>query len=66
MEIDIKALITADPDWFMKQIRKVRPFSVLSDDELMKIVSQMKSFEFKAGTTLVNQGESANLFFIVH
>ena len=66
MEIDIKALITADPDCFMKQIRKVRAFSVLSDDELMKIVSQMKSFEFKAGTTLVNQGESANLFFIVH
>ena len=66
MEIDIKALITADPDYFMKQIRKVRAFSVLSDDELMKIVSQMKSFEFKAGTTLVNQGESANLFFIVH
>lgn len=31
----------------------------------MEIVSQMKSFEFKEGTTLVNQGESANLFFIV-
>ena len=27
---------------------------------------QMRSFDFKAGTTIVNQGESANLFFIVY
>ncbi len=61
----MKTLLKVDPDWFMAQVRKVKAFSVLSDDELMEIVSQMKSFEFKAGTTLVSQGESANLFFIV-
>ena len=66
MKTTVKDLIKEDPSWFVEQLRKVRAFSVLSDDELMKIVSQMKSFEFKAGTTLVNQGESANLFFIVH
>ena len=66
MKTTVKDLIKEDPSWFVEQLRKVRAFSVLSDDELMKIVSQMKSLEFKAGTTLVNQGESANLFFIVH
>ena len=62
----MKALIAEDPNWFVEQIKKVRAFSVLSDKELMYVVSQMRSFYFKAGTTIVNQGEAANLFFIVH
>ena len=65
MKINMKKLGKEDLTWFVEQIRKVRVFSVLSNPELMKIVSQMKGFEFRAGTTLVNQGESANLFFIV-
>ena len=66
MKINMKALIEEDPNWFVEQIKKVRAFSVLSDKELMYVVSQMRSFYFKAGTTIVNQGEAANLFFIVH
>ena len=62
----MKALIAEDPNWFVEQIKKVRAFSVLSDKELMYVVSQMRSFYFKAGTATVNQGEAANLFFIVH
>ena len=62
----MKALIAEDPNWFVEQIKKVRAFSVLSDKELVYVVSQMRSFYFKAGTTIVNQGEAANLFFIVH
>lgn len=65
MKINMKALVKEDLTWFVEQIRKVRVFSVLSNTELMKIVSQMRGFNFAAGTTLVNQGESANLFFIV-
>ena len=61
----MKALIAEDPNWFVEQIKKVRAFSVLSDKELVYVVSQMRSFYFKAGTTIVNQGEAANLFFIV-
>ena len=60
MKINMKALIAEDPNWFVEQIKKVRAFSVLSDKELMCVVSQMRSFYFKAGTTIVN------LFFIVH
>ena len=63
---DIKELIKEDPDWFMNQLRKVKAFSVLSDEELIKLVWEMQSFAFQAGTTIVTQGESANLFFIVH
>ncbi len=66
MKIDMQALIKEDASWFVEQLKKVKVFSVLPDSELMKIVGQMKSYDFKAGTTLVNQGESANLFFIVH
>ncbi|MBT3922522.1 MAG: cyclic nucleotide-binding domain-containing protein [Nitrospina sp.] len=65
MKSNMKALAKTDLTWFIGQIRKIRVFSVLSNAELMKMVSQMKGFEFRAGTTLVNQGESANLFFIV-
>lgn len=65
MQIDIKALVKKDADWFVGQIRKINVFSVLSDRQLMDIVSQMRSYSFKAGTTLVHQGEAANLFFIV-
>ncbi len=62
----MKALRKEDADWFLKQLKKVKAFSILSDEELMRLVSQMRRYDFKAGTTLVNQGESANLFFIVH
>ena len=65
MKINAKAIIKDDLNWFLAKMRGVQAFSVLSDKELMEIVSQMKAFEFKEGTTLVNQGESANLFFIV-
>ena len=65
MKINAKAIIKDDLNWFLAKMRGVQAFSVLSDRELMEIVSQMKAFEFKEGTTLVNQGESANLFFIV-
>ena len=65
MKVDMKSLVKANPDWFLYQLKKVKAFSVLSDAELLKISEQMRSFDFKAGTTLVNQGESANLFFIV-
>ena len=66
MKTTVKDLIKEDPSWFVEQLRKVRAFSVLSDKELVYVVSQMRSFYFKAGTTIVNQGEAANLFFIVH
>lgn len=66
MKTNVKDLIKADPSWFVEQIRKVRAFSVLSDKELRYVVSEMRIFNFKAGTTIVNQGEAANLFFIVH
>ncbi len=66
MRINAQALIKEDAGWFVAQLRKVKAFSVLSDKDLVDLVSQMKSYDFKAGTTLVNQGESANLFFIVH
>jgi len=65
MKVDMKALVKADPDWFLDQLKKVKAFTVLSDEELLEISTQMRSYDFKAGTTLVNQGESANLFFIV-
>ncbi len=65
MNINAKAIIKDDLNWFLAKMRGVQAFSVLSDKELMEVVSQMKAFEFKEGTTLVNQGESANLFFIV-
>ena len=66
MKINTNALLKADANWFLEQMKKVQAFSVLSDKELMHLVSQMRSYDFAAGTTLVNQGESANLFFIVH
>ena len=66
MKINAKTLIKEDAGWFVMQLRKIKAFSVLSDADLKKLVSQMRSYDFKAGTTLVNQGESANLFFIVH
>ena len=66
MKTTVKNLIDEDPSWFVEQIRKVRAFSVLSDKELRYVVSQMRIFNFKAGTTIVNQGEAANLFFVVH
>ncbi len=66
MKTTVKNLIEEDPSWFVEQIRKVRAFSVLSDKELRHVVSEMRIFNFKAGTTIVNQGEAANLFFIVH
>jgi CRP-like cAMP-binding protein len=65
MEINAKAIIKDNLNWFLEKMSGIQAFSVLSDKELMKIVSQMKAFEFKEGTTLVNQRESANLFFIV-
>jgi len=65
MNINTKAVVKEDLNWFLAQMNKVQAFSVLSDRELMQLVAQMKGFEFKAGTKLVNQGESANLFFIV-
>ena len=43
----MKALIAEDPNWFVEQIKKVRAFSVLSDKELMYVVSQIRSFYFK-------------------
>ena len=66
MKINTQALIKEDAGWFIAQLRNVKDFSVLSDQDLVELVSQMRSYDFKAGTTLVNQGESANLFFIVH
>lgn len=65
MNINTKAVIKEDLNWFLAQMKKVQAFSVLSNQELMQLVSKMRGFEFKAGTRLVNQGESANLFFIV-
>ena len=65
MKINAKAIIKDDLNWFLEKMSGIQTFSVLSDKELMEIVSQMKAFEFKEWTTLVNQGESANLFFIV-
>ncbi len=66
MKINARAFIKEDAGWFVEQLKKVKAFSVLSDKDLLGLVSQMRSYDFKAGTTLVNQGESANLFFIVH
>ena len=66
MKTTVKDLIKEDPSWFVEQLRKVRAFSVLSDKELRHVVSQMRIFNFKAETTIVNQGEAANLFFVVH
>ncbi len=66
MKINTNVLLKADANWFLEQMRKVQAFSVLSNRELMHLVTKMRSFDFQAGTTLVNQGESANLFFIVH
>ena len=66
MKINTQALIKEDAGWFVAQLRNVKAFSVLSDQDLVELVSQMRSYDFKAGTTLANQGESANLFFIVH
>ena len=66
MKTTVKDLIKEDPSSFVEQLRKVRAFSVLSDKELRHVVSQMRIFNFKAGTTIVNQGEAANLFFVVH
>ena len=65
MKINAKAIIKDDLNWFLAKMGGIQAFSVLSDKELMQIVAQMKAYEFKEGTTLVNQGESANLFFIV-
>lgn len=66
MKINAQTLIREDAGWFVTQLRKIKAFSVLSDADIRELVSQMRSYDFKAGTTLVNQGESANLFFIVH
>ena len=57
MKTTVKDLIKEDPSWFVEQLRKVRAFSVLSDKELRHVVSQMRIFNFKAGATIVNQGE---------
>lgn len=65
MNMNKKAILKEDIEWFLTQISKVQTFSVLSDKELRQIIKEMRSFDFKAGTTIVNQGESANLFFIV-
>lgn len=61
----MKFLVKENASYLVEQFRKVKVLSVLSDTELRTIVSQMRSFEFKAGTRIVNQGELANLFFIV-
>ncbi|MBT5028906.1 MAG: cyclic nucleotide-binding domain-containing protein [Nitrospinaceae bacterium] len=66
MKINMSRLSKADASWFLEKMQKVQAFSVLSNSELMHLISQMRNYEFKSGTTLVNQGESANLFFIVH
>ena len=65
MSINSKAILKEGLDWFFEKLRGVRAFSVLSNKELAQLASKMRSYEFQAGTTLVNQGESANLFFIV-
>ena len=62
----MKFLVKESASYLVEQFRKVKVLSVLSDTELRTIVSQMRGFEFKAGTRIVNQGELANLFFIVH
>jgi len=61
----MKFLVKENASYLVEQLRKVKVLSVLSDTELGTIVSQMRGFEFKAGTRIVNQGELANLFFIV-
>ena len=61
----MKFLVKENASYLVEQFRKVKVLSVLSDTELRTIVSQMRGFEFKAGTRIVNQGELANLFFIV-
>lgn len=61
MKINAKAIIKDDLNWFLGKMSGIQAFSVLSDKELMEIVSQMKAFEFKEGIT----GKSVNLFFIV-
>ena len=66
MKVNMKMLLEEDLDWFVEQMQKVRAFSVLSHKELKHVVSQMRGFHFRAGTTIVSQGEQANLFFIVH
>ena len=66
MRINMKFLVKENASYLVEQFRKVKVLSVLSDTELRTIVSQMRGFEFKAGTRIVNQGELANLFFIVH
>ena len=53
MKVDMKAVVNADPDWFLNQLKKVQTFSYLSDEELMQVLGEMKSFDFKAGTTIV-------------
>jgi len=65
MKTNGKTLTEEELNRFVEQIREVRAFSVLSDKELMEIVSQMRIFNFKAGTIIVKQGEPANMFFIV-
>lgn len=57
--------VTLDDSWFLTKMKRVHAFSILSDRDIMKIVSEMRTYEFQKGTTLVNQGESANLFFVV-
>ena len=61
----MKFLVKENASYLVEQFRKVKVLSVLSDTELRTIVSQMRGFESKAGTRIVNQGELANLFFIV-
>ena len=65
MDISTKTVGEEEFNWFLKKMKLVEAFAILSDQELMQLVSQMRSYEFKAGTTLVSQGEEANLFFIV-
>ena len=65
MNINTKVVEKEDLHWFLAQMKKVNAFSILPNQDLMHLVSKMRGFEFKAGTTIVNQGESANLFFIV-
>ncbi len=65
MDFNKKALGEEELKWFLEKMKLVEAFSILSDDELKELLSHMRGFEFKAGITLVNQGEAANLFFIV-
>lgn len=62
----MEGLIKEDPNRYIGTIRKIQAFSILPYGELRNVISQMRSFHFKAGTTIVHQREAANMFFIVH